>query len=243
MPDPTRILIVDDDPQVGRLLSRYLEREGFTIQISHSANEMRAALKDFSADLLILDLGLPGDDGLTLTREIRRNSSVGIIILTGKDEPVDRVVGLELGADDYVTKPFDERELLARIRTVLRRTQNRSPDSVAEATPERPPAVQFAEWRLDLGARELTSGKGDSVDLTTMEFELLSVLVSNPNRVMSRDQLLERCTGRSWDPYDRAIDTLIVKLRRKLESDPKHPQIIKTVRGAGYIFTPSVQRA
>ncbi len=243
MPDPTRILIVDDDPQVGRLLSRYLEREGFTIRISNSANEMRAALKGFPADLLILDLGLPGDDGLTLTREIRRNSSVGIIILTGKDEPVDRVVGLELGADDYVTKPFDERELLARIRTVLRRTQNRSPDTVAEANPERPPAVQFAEWRLDLGARELTSGSGDSVELTTMEFELLSVLVINPKRVMTRDQLLERCTGRSWDPYDRAIDTLIVKLRRKLESDPKHPQIIKTVRGAGYIFTPSVQRA
>lgn len=243
MPDPTRILIVDDDPQVGRVLSRYLQREGFSIQISHSANEMRATLKGFPADLLILDLGLPGDDGLTLTREIRRNSSVGIIILTGKHEPVDRVVGLELGADDYVTKPFDERELLARIRTVLRRTQNRSPDTVAEPSSERPPAVQFAEWRLDLGARELTSGNGDSVELTTMEFELLSVLVNNPNRVMSRDQLLERCTGRSWDPYDRAIDTLIVKLRRKLESDPKHPQIIKTVRGAGYIFTPSVQRA
>lgn len=243
MRQPTRILIVDDDPQVGRLLSRYLEREGFTIQVSHSASEMRAALKGFPADLLILDLGLPGDDGLTLTREIRRSSSVGIIILTGKDEPVDRVVGLELGADDYVTKPFDERELLARIRTVLRRTQNRLSDTVAEPGSDRPPAVQFAEWHLDLGARELTSQDGEAVELTTMEFELLSVLVSNPNRVMSREQLLERCAGRSWDPYDRAIDTLIVKLRRKLEPDPKHPQIIKTVRGAGYIFTPSVQRA
>ncbi|HSS64095.1 MAG TPA: response regulator transcription factor [Gammaproteobacteria bacterium] len=243
MPEPTRILIVDDDPQVGRLLSRYLEGEGFTIRISHSANEMRAALKGFPADLLILDLGLPGEDGLTLTREIRRDSSMGIIILTGKDEPVDRVVGLELGADDYVTKPFDERELLARIRTVLRRTQSRSHGKAAEPGSERPPALRFADWRLDLGARELTAGNGDSVELTTMEFELLSVLVSNPNRVMSRDQLLERCTGRSWDPYDRAIDTLIVKLRRKLESDPKHPQIIKTVRGAGYIFTPPVQRA
>ncbi len=242
MPDPTRILIVDDDPQVGRLLSRYLEREGFNIQVCHSAKEMRDALKGFSADLLILDLSLPGDDGLTLTREIRQNSGIGIIILTGKDTPVDRVVGLELGADDYVTKPFDERELLARIRTVLRRTQNRQPDSVDEASTDRPPAVRFAEWRLDMGARELTSGAGQSVELTTMEFELLSVLVSNPNRVMSRDQLLEKCTGRSWDPYDRAIDTLIVKLRRKLESDPKHPQIIKTVRGAGYIFTPAVQR-
>ncbi len=243
MPEPTRILIVDDDPQVGRLLTRYLEREGFTVQVSHSAKEMRASLKGFPADLLILDLGLPGEDGLTLTREIRRESSVGIIILTGKDEPVDRVVGLELGADDYVTKPFDERELLARIRTVLRRTKNRPPERVAEVAADRPPSVRFAEWRLDLGARELTSGTGDSVELTTMEFELLSVLVNNPNRVMSRDQLLERCTGRSWDPYDRAIDTLIVKLRRKLEPDPKRPQIIKTVRGAGYIFTPSVQPA
>ncbi len=243
MPGPTRILIVDDDPQVGRLLSRYLEREGFTIQVAHSANQMRAALKGFPADLLILDLGLPGDDGFTLTREIRRDSSVGIIILTDKDEPVDRVVGLELGADDYVTKPFDERELLARIRTVLRRTQNRSPCRVAQPGSEQPPAVRFAEWRLDLGARELISQSGEAVELTSMEFELLSVLISNPNRVMSRDQLLERCTGRSWDPFDRAIDTLMVKLRRKLESDPKHPQIIKTVRGAGYVFTPTVQRA
>ncbi|MDH3316905.1 MAG: response regulator [Gammaproteobacteria bacterium] len=242
MPDPTRILIVDDDPQVGRLLSRYLEPEGFKVQVCHSANEMRAALTDFPADLLILDLGLPGEDGLTLTREIRRNSSVGIIILTGKDAPVDRVVGLELGADDYVTKPFDERELLARIRTVLRRTRGRPVEAELEPGARRPPSVCFDAWRLDLGARELTSGNGESVELTTMEFELLSVLVNNPNRVMSRDQLLERCTGRSWDPYDRAIDTLIVKLRRKLESDPKHPQIIKTVRGAGYIFTPSVQR-
>lgn len=242
MPGPTRILIVDDDPQVARLLSRYLEREGFTIQVARSANQMRTALKGFPADLLILGLGLPGADGLSLTREIRRDSSVGIILLTGKDEPVDRVAGLELGADDYVTRPFDDRELLARIRTVLRRTQNRSPYRVAEPRPERPPAVRFAEWRLDLGARELISQSGEAVELTSMEFELLSVLVSNPNRVMSRDQLLERCTGRSWDPYDRAIDTLIVKLRRKLESDPKRPQIIKTVRGAGYVFTPTVQR-
>ena len=243
MADPTNILIVDDDPQIGRLLSRYLQREGFQVQVSHSAAEMRSALKGFAADLLILDLGLPGDDGLTLTREIRKTSNIGIIILTGKDAPVDRVVGLELGADDYVTKPFDERELLARIRTVLRRTQRPVAETAAHPGTDRPPAVRFAEWRLDLGARELVSEGGESVELTTMEFELLSVLVSNPNRVMSRDQLLERCTGRSWDPYDRAIDTLIVKLRRKLESDPKHPQIIKTVRGAGYIFTPSVQRA
>jgi two-component system OmpR family response regulator len=242
MPGPARILIVDDDPKMGRALRRYLEVEGLTVQVSQSANEMRKALNRFPADLLILDLGLSGDDVLSLTQEIRRGSSIGIVIITASDEPMDRVVGLELGADDYVTKPFDQRELLARIRTVLRRTQHRKPETARQPRSERPPAVRFGKWRLDLGARELTSGNGDDVELTTMEFELLSVLVSNPNRVMSRDQLLERCTGRSWDPFDRAIDTLVVKLRRKLESDPKHPQIIKTVRGAGYVFTPSVQR-
>ena len=242
MPGPARILIVDDDPKMARVLRRYLEGEGFTVRVSQSANEMRKTLKGFPADLLILDVRLPGDDVFTLTREIRRNSSIGIIILTAKNESVDRVVGLELGADDYVTKPFDQRELLARIRTVLRRTQDRKPQTAPKPSATRPSAVRFGKWRLDLGARELTSESGDDVELTTMEFELLWVLVSNPNRVMSRDQLLERCTGRSWDPYDRAIDTLIVKLRRKLESDPKHPQIIKTVRGAGYVFTPPVQR-
>jgi DNA-binding response OmpR family regulator len=242
MPAVARILIVDDDRETGGPLGRYLESEGFAIQVSPGANEMREALKSFPADLLILDLDLPGDDALGLTQEIRRDSNIGIIVLAASDEPTDRVLGLELGADDYVTKPFDHRELLARIRTVLRRTQNRKPETARPPRSRRAPAVRFGKWRLDLGARELTSGNGDDVELTTMEFELLSVLVSNPNRVMSRDQLLERCTGRSWDPSDRAIDTLVVKLRRKLESDPKRPQVIKTVRGAGYVFTPPVQR-
>lgn len=242
MSESTEILIVDDDIQICRLLSRYLEREGYVTQAAHSASEMRSAMGISPPDLVILDLGLPGDDGLTLTREIRQISKVGIIILTGKDTSVDRVVGLELGADDYVTKPFDERELLARIRTVLRRTQGQTTHGTSEYSADRPAILRFASWSLDTGARRLTSPEGESVDITTMEFELLSVLASNPNRVMSRDQLLERCAGRNWDPFDRAIDTLIVKLRRKLEANPKDPQIIKTVRGAGYIFTPQVER-
>lgn len=210
MSESTQILIVDDDVQVCRLLSRYLEREGYAVSTAHSANDMRTEMDTSSPDLLIMDLGLPGEDGLTLTREIRQNSAVGIIILTGKDTSVDRVVGLELGADDYVTKPFDERELLARIRTVLRRTQSRKSTSSDSDAADRPPTLRFAGWNLDVGARTLSSSEGAEVEITTMEFELLSVLVNNPNRVMSRDQLLERCAGRNWDPYDRAIDTLIV---------------------------------
>lgn len=230
-----RLLVVDDDPQIGRFLTKYLEREGFEVAVALNGADMRARMAVEHYDLVILDLTMPGDDGLTLTRELRTRSNVGIIILTGKEGSVERVVGLELGADDYVSKPFDERELLARIRSVLRRSMS---------PPERDTSSQvlgFGDFQLRLDSRELAHAQSGAVPLTTLEFDLLTALVGNPRRVMSREQLLAEATGREWSPYDRAIDTAIVKLRRKLGDDPKQPAIIKTVRGVGYLFAPTVE--
>lgn len=231
----TRLLVVDDDPQVGRFLSRYLEREGFDVAVALDGEAMRARMSEENFDLVILDLTMPGDDGLTLTRELRSQSNVGIIILTGKEGSVERVVGLELGADDYVSKPFDERELLARIRSVLRRSVTRHEPEAGEH------ALGFGTFRLQVSCRELAHVGGGVIQLTTMEFDLLAALVSNPQRVMSREELLGLAAGRSWSPYDRAIDTAIVKLRRKLGDDPKQPSIVKTVRGVGYVFALAVE--
>lgn len=226
-----RILVVDDDPQIGRYLKRYLEAEGLSVEVAYDGNEMRQLMQQQNFDLVILDLSMPGDDGLTLTRELRRTSEVGIIILTGKEGSVERVVGLELGADDYVSKPFDERELLARIRSVMRRSGPTSNDALA-----RQGELRFGEFSLNLGARELRHGERGVVALTTLEFDLLAVLVRNSPQVMSREQLLEQAAGRNWSPFDRAVDTAIVKLRRKMEPDPRQPALIKTVRGVGYMF-------
>ena len=230
-----RLLVVDDDPQIGRFLTRYLEREGFDVAVALDGEAMRARMSEESFDLVILDLTMPGDDGLTLTRELRNRSNVGIIILTGKEGSVERVVGLELGADDYVSKPFDERELLARIRSVLRRSATQ-PE--ADTTGR---VLGFGTFRLHVHSRELAHVEAGAIQLTTLEFDLLAALASNPQRVMSREQQLAQAAGRLWSPYDRAIDTAIVKLRRKLGDDPKQPVMIKTVRGVGYMFAPAVE--
>lgn len=235
--DQPRILIVDDDPRICRLISRYLEREGFAVQSAADGDEMRVRLAETPADLIIMDLQLPGEDGLTLTRELRRDNDVAIIILTGKGETVDRIVGLEVGADDYLGKPFDERELLARVRSVLRRS------APSEAPVAGRPGLTFEGWHLDLDAHELTSPDGERVVLTTAEFRLLSGLAQNAKRVLNRDQLLDLVAAREWDPYDRSIDVLIGKLRRKLEEDPKSPALIKTIRGVGYMFACDVRGA
>jgi len=186
--------------------------------------------------LVILDLMLPGEDGLSLTRYLRAHSDVAIIILTGKGETVDRVVGLELGADDYLAKPFDLRELLARVRSVLRRAgaghNQRSEGNVA----------RFAGWQLDFSTRRLLSPKNVDTPLTTGEFDLLAVFVTHPNRVLSRDELLDLTRGRNAGPFDRAIDVQVGRLRQKIEPDAQHPTLIKTVRAAGYLFTPAVKR-
>lgn len=233
------ILVVDDEPEITGVLQRYLATQGYKVSTADSGVAMRRAMADAEVDLVLLDLGLPGEDGLALMRYLREQSSVAIIIVTGRGEQVDRIVGLEVGADDYVTKPFDVRELAARVRSVLRRTLDKSarPEPVAQ-----PDVVRFAGWTLHLGARRLESPLGKPVDLTTGEFELLATLAKAPGRVLSRDELLEATRNREAGPFDRTIDVQVGRLRRKIEVDPQHPEIIKSVRGAGYVFTPKVER-
>jgi two-component system phosphate regulon response regulator OmpR len=198
---------------------------------------MRRILAEEPADLVLLDINMPGEDGLSLARFLRANTDVGIVMLTAAGEVVDRVVGLEIGADDYIAKPVDLRELLARIRAVLRRLR---------AAPAEPPAAETAGARmmpigackLDLDAHRLYDADGQEVPITSMEFDLLKAFVEHPNRVLSRDQLLDLAHNKDWEPFDRSIDIRIARLRRKIETDPSKPQVVKTVRGAGYIFVP-----
>jgi two-component system, OmpR family, response regulator len=199
---------------------------------------MRRQLSQAQVDLVILDLMLPGEDGLTLARALRSESAIGIIILTGRGETVDRIIGLEMGADDYLPKPFHLRELLARVKSVLRRVQSRTGEP--EAQPSRSHA-RFAGWSLDLASRELLSPNGEEVRLTTGEFDLLTAFVTNANQVLTRDRLLDLARNREAGPFDRTIDVQVGRLRRKLEDDPQNPSLIKTVRGSGYIFTPTVE--
>lgn len=232
------ILVVDDDPRLCRLLSRYLTAEGYPVRTAGSARDMREMMAVEEPRLVILDLMLPDEDGLSLAREIRARSDIGILMLTGKRDPVDRIVGLELGADDYMTKPFDERELLARVRSILRRVApSERHDSGRNGS-----VLAFDGWTLDLAAWELTDPAGTPVELTSHEFELLAALASHAGRVLSRDAILEIVAGRDWTPYDRSVDVLVGKLRRKLGDDPRTPRMIKTVRGAGYKLTPHVDQ-
>lgn len=232
-----RILVVDDDPQIGALLERYLQGQGMHVRVLGDAAQARMAVPRADFDLVLLDLGLPDEDGLQLIRELRRAWGGPIIIVSGRGESVERVVGLELGADDYVSKPFDLRELLARIRSVLRRAQ-----AVAAPVPVAAGDYLFDGMRLDPGARRLVGRQGAEVALTTGEFQLLQVLLDRPNQVLTRDQLLNALHGREAGPYDRSIDMQIGRLRRKLETDPAQPRLIKSVRGAGYLFAAPVQR-
>jgi len=234
----SHILVVDDDPRVRALLRRYLAGEGFTVSEAGDGRSMRAALAAKPTDLVLLDLVMPGEDGLTLAREIRRMSEIPIIMLTGKGDLIDRVVGLESGADDYITKPFELREVLARIRTVLRRGAGRA--AKAEAPGSAQGKLCFNGWSLDLTRRTLETPAGKPVQLSAAEFDLLCIFARNPNRVLSRDRLMDLIKGRQWEAYDRAIDTRIVRLRKRIEADPQKPSLIKTVRGAGYIFAAAV---
>ena len=231
------ILAVDDDDDLLAMVRTYLTQEGFDVVTAGSVRETMRQLSASSVSLLLLDLNIGGDDGLSLLRELRQTSDLPVIILTGKSDPVDRIVGLEVGADDYVVKPFHLRELLARIRTVLRRTEAASGSSTDRPAVDAHPArLRFAGWTLDLQARSLSSIEGFAVDLTTMEFDLLSALATRPNRALTRDQLLDIVTGRESGPLDRTIDVHIASLRRKIEADPRNPTLIKTLRGTGYIF-------
>jgi len=236
MSDTDSILVIDDDPRILRLVGHYLQREGYAVRTATRTSEAREQLSCLPPDLIILDVGLPGEDGFAFAREIRSQSTIPIIMLTGRSETVDKVVGLELGADDYMTKPFEERELLARIRSLLRRHRTPRPASSGSSG-----IARFSEgWRLDLARHELYSPTGESVFLTSYEFRLLETFVLHPHRVLSRDALMDRIAGRDWNPLDRSIDVLIAKLRKKIEPDPARPTLIKAVRGEGYKFTTPV---
>jgi len=235
--DNGHILVVDDQREICDLVQEYLVSEGYRVSTAHDGAEMRRVMGHGPVDLVILDLMLPGEDGLTLARSLRDESNVGIIILTGRGEIVDRIIGLEMGADDYLPKPFHLRELLARVKSVLRRASSRTAER--QVTPRS--RTRFAGWELDLSSRELFSPSGGEVRLTTGEFDLLSAFVNNANQVLSRDRLLDLARNREAGPFDRTIDVQVGRLRRKLEDDPQRPTMIKTVRGSGYIFTPSVE--
>ncbi|MGB8146445.1 MAG: response regulator [Chromatiaceae bacterium] len=234
---PTRLLVVDDDKHIRALLTRYLTQEGFAVAGVEDGAAMDEWLARNQADLVILDLMLPGEDGLSVARRLRRESRVPIVMLSARGEDIDRIVGLEVGADDYLAKPFNPRELLARIRAVLRRQP--APDPPAPEDPEAPVEV-FGPYRLDAKRRELTRD-GDPLALTSSEFDLLQVFLARPNRLLNRDSLLDLLKGYERSPFDRSMDVQVARLRSKIEPDTKHPIYIRTVWGKGYIFTPQAE--
>jgi len=237
MPGSPHILIVDDHREIRELVSRALSKEGFRVSAAPDGRAMRKTLADSRIDLVLLDLMLPGEDGLSLCRALRAESAVPIIILTAKGEEVDRVIGLEMGADDYLPKPFGSRELIARIKAVLRRSREHG----LHGRPERRPRqYRFDRWSLDTASRALVRQDGVAVPLSTGEYDLLIAFVERPQRVLNRDQLLDLARGRSSAGLDRSIDTQVSRLRKKLELDPGDPKLIKTVWGGGYVFTPAV---
>ncbi|HEY1452641.1 MAG TPA: response regulator [Roseiarcus sp.] len=240
-PDSAHILIVDDDSRIRQMLTRYFEQEGYRVSVAADGAAMRLQLGAKPIDIVLLDVVMPGDDGVTLAREIRAGSNVGIIMLTGRHEVLDRVVGLEVGADDYIAKPFHLREVLARVKSVLRRRKSASETrsthrELADQT------VRFDGWMLDTARRQLVSPKGEEVLLTTGEFDLLAALLKQPGRVFGREALMDLTRGRSWEVFDRTIDAQIARLRKKIEADPKNPALVKSVRGVGYVFTGKVVR-
>ncbi len=240
--DHQNIIIVDDDPEIAGLVSEYLGQHGFAVTAVGDGKAMREAMAHGSFDLVILDLMLPGEDGLSLCRHLRATTTLPIIMLTAMGSETDRVVGLEMGADDYVAKPFSARELLARIKAVLRRGVPRTElDEGGVKIAPSTEVLEFSGWRLDIGRRQLHSVDGVLVELTSGEFDLLHALLINPQRVLNRDQLLDLARGRVSGPFDRTIDVQVGRLRRKLEIDPKKPELIKTVRGGGYMLASEVK--
>jgi len=234
MSEPQHILIVDDDREIRSLLREFLEKNGYRATAVADGKGMWRALEQSHVDLIVLDLMLPGQDGLSLCRELRAKSQVPVLMLTALGEEVDRVVGLEVGADDYLAKPFSPRELVGRIKAILRRTAYMP----REPTPDAVKGYRFGDWELDTTTRRLTHKDGTAVDLSGAEFRLLTILLAHPKRVLSRTQLMELLRGRDHDPFDRSIDVRITRLRRKIEPDPSKPQVIKTVRGTGYMYVP-----
>ena len=234
------MLVVDDEPDLCDMLAAYMSKQGFLVICSGNTTQARETIQAENIDIMILDINMPGESGLDLLRSLQSDSKFPIILLTANSEIVDRVVGLELGADDYVGKPFDLRELLARVRRVLRRTEradDKPADTAQVKESDQPNRVKFGDCTLDLNERRLYNVLNEELPLTAMEFDLLNFFAENPNRVLTRDRLLELTYYRGRDPFDRSIDIRITRLRRKIEKDPSHPQVIKTVRGSGYLFS------
>lgn len=242
-PDANRphILIVDDDAEICDLISRYLGSNGYRVSKAGDGAQLRVAMREHSLDLILLDLGLPDEDGLSLLRRFQNEWHCPVIVVSGRGESVERIVGLELGADDYISKPFDLRELLARVRSVLRRM---SPERLGRSTvgDGGNGMLEFSGLQLDLLARRLVGRDGHDVSLTSGEFELLRALIERPNQVHTRDHLMNCLHGRDAGPFDRAVDVQVGRLRRKIEADPARPQVIKSVRGAGYLFAVPVRQ-
>ena len=242
---PTHIAVVDDEADITELLAGYFGAQGYRVTRLHGGHDLPALMAADPPALVMLDLGLPGEDGFAIARQLREHHRCGLVIVTGRGESIDKIVGLEVGADDYVTKPFDLRELAARVKAVLRRTA--APAAPAPAPAPEAPGVRerfaFAGWTLDVAARSLRDPAGVEVVLTGGEFDLLGVLVRHPGRVLSRDFLLEHTRGRGAAPFDRTIDVQVGRLRRKIEADPERPELIKSVRGAGYVLVPAVTAA
>ncbi len=238
---PSRILVVDDDPALRQLLADYLSASGFVVDTAVDGRQMHERMAQVAPDAIVLDLMLPGEDGLSLARELRKVSEVPILMVSARGEEIDRVVGLEVGADDYLPKPFSPRELLARLRALLRRARPASAVAPADA----PPATgqySFGPYTLDSAAWRLMRGDTE-VPISTAEFQLLRVFVEHPQRVLSRDDLIERLKGYERSAFDRSIDVRVTRLRRRIEADPAHPAYIRTVRGEGYLFNPQGESA
>jgi len=229
------ILIVEDDKDIGLLVAKYLKANEMRVSIAENGRAMDRILADTRISLIVLDRMLPGEDGLSICRRLRASSDIPIIILTAQADEVERIVGLEMGADDYLGKPFNPRELLARIRAVLRRRED---TRAAAASPKR--SYKFAGWSLDGTMRRLYDPKGARVELTGAEFEVLLVFCERPGRTLSRDQIIDLTQGREASPSERSVDILISRLRRKLERDPKDPELLQTIRSSGYLFSPEV---
>jgi len=237
MSSQDHVLVVDDDAEIRNLLTRYLEKNGYRVTAVAEGKGMWAELeRGGHVDIVVLDLMLPGDDGLTLCRNLRARSEVPVIMLTARGEETDRIIGLEMGADDYLAKPFSPRELLARIKSILRRARS-LPENLQ---PDTARALSFAGWRLDLATRNLRSPEGVVVALSGTEYKLLRIFLAHPNRVLSRDQLIDLMLSRDASPFDRSIDVQVSRLRQRLGDNPKEPVIIKTVRGQGYVLSAAV---
>ena len=238
MESADHILIVDDDGEIRSLLSAYLRKSGYRVTAVADGKAMWAALDTSAPDLIVLDVMLPGDDGLTLCGKLRARSETPIVMLTARGEEIDRIVGLELGADDYLAKPFNPRELLARIKVILRRSRSLS----AVSRPDAARTIRFANWTLDAATRNLTSGEGLVVALSGAEYKLLRIFLDHPNRVLSRDQLMDLTRSREADAFDRSIDLQVSRLRHRLGDAAREPAIIKTVRGEGYVLAVPVEQ-